>query len=119
MATVERRPYEFLVRWGLDGKLQASHAQYRRVIIEDDGSLTDGGVDPLLPSNAPGYPLEEFLSAAQAAAVRHASDMTQQRDAVIAKARADGEALQIERAANQALRRQLQQRIVAAPAVDG
>ncbi len=35
---VERKPYELLVRWDVDGKLLCAHVQWSNVVINDDGS---------------------------------------------------------------------------------
>jgi hypothetical protein len=66
MQTVSR-PYEFLVRWGLDGKLSGAHIIHRYV-IEDGGVLRDGGVTPARPvatAGEVGFPLADILQQLQ------------------------------------------------------
>jgi hypothetical protein len=66
---VERKPYELLVRWDVDGKLLGAHVQWSHVVINDDGSkqIYPTTVEPVaLTTGANGLPIADVLNEAQA-----------------------------------------------------
>jgi hypothetical protein len=67
---VERKPYELLVRWDVNGKLLGAHIQWSHVVINDDGSkqVYPTTVEPVaLTTDANGFPIADVLNEAQLA----------------------------------------------------
>lgn len=67
-----RHPYEFLARWGRDGRLAGAHAQFRYVTMADDGTVLGefvGAAEPVAVMEAAGFPLSDILSPLQTAAL--------------------------------------------------
>lgn len=65
MATVETHPYEFLVRWDANGKLQGAHVQWRHVIKDDAGAIVGESLSNAEPVGENGFPLDNILSQTQ------------------------------------------------------
>lgn len=53
-------PYELLIRWGADGKVQGAHVQWRYV-TNDFGTVTES-VSPAESLHLTGFPLKDILS---------------------------------------------------------
>ncbi|MPZ39856.1 MAG: hypothetical protein GEU95_17710 [Rhizobiales bacterium] len=69
---VERKPYELLVRWDINGKLLGAHVQWSNVVINDDGSkqVYPTTVEPVaLTTDAKGFPIADVLNEAHAATI--------------------------------------------------
>lgn len=78
-------PYEFLARWGADGRLQGCHVQWRYVVSDDNTTVSESLGDAEGVTSATSYPLSELLSALQTAAIKTAGDV--RADLEVAQAR--------------------------------
>lgn len=70
MATITEKdvPYEILIRYGEDGRVQGAHAQMRHIIDMGDRRLADE-LGPALPLSTEGFPTSEIMTATQADAL--------------------------------------------------
>ena len=78
----KKQPYELLVRWDREGKVQGAHVQNRIVITEGGAFLgeTIGNAEPLKLGE---FPLQDVLTEVQASAL--ADVMRMQEEAALAK----------------------------------
>ncbi|WP_044561456.1 hypothetical protein [Azospirillum sp. B4] len=96
-------PYEFLARWGADGKLQGCHVQWRYIVSDGATTLAESLSEAQAVTSATTYPLADLLDQVQAAAVAAAGDAQAALAAAQAQlqaeaARADGLAEQLTQA---------------------
>lgn len=86
MPEVKKQPYEFLVRWGEDGKLRGAHVGFATTIIEADGTVSGWHPQPVMPvgqGNAKGYPLTDILDRLHADALIEREEAHAARDSAI------------------------------------
>jgi hypothetical protein len=65
---VERKPYELLVRWDVEGKLLCAQVQWSNVVINDDGSkqVYPTTVEPVaLTKDGKSFSIADVLDEAQ------------------------------------------------------
>ncbi|WP_188260882.1 hypothetical protein [Azospirillum tabaci] len=65
-----KHPYELLIRWDQAGRLAGAHVQYRYITIDGEHRAESlGAAEPLTLDTAPGFPLADLLTQAQADAL--------------------------------------------------
>ncbi|WP_044563845.1 hypothetical protein [Azospirillum sp. B4] len=69
-----RLPYEFLARWGTDGKLQGCHVQWRYIVSDGTTTVAESLSEAQTVTSATTYPLSDLLDQIQLAAVVAAGD---------------------------------------------
>lgn len=88
-------PYELLARWDQAGRLVGAHVQYRYVVTDNAGALITeslGTAEPLTLDTAPGFPLADLLTQAQAAALTAKAAAEAERDAAVKALEAETQA---------------------------
>jgi hypothetical protein len=87
MMNAEKKPYELLVRWGRDGKLQGAHVQWAMLITDDTGAVVGcypGHAEPVaVRPDESGFPLSDVLNQMQIDALT-ALTAEQERSATLA-----------------------------------
>lgn len=70
--TIEKKPYELLLRWDTEGKLCGAHVQYRHLVWDESGRPIGEVLDHALPLAIDDFPLRDILTQAQADAIAEA-----------------------------------------------
>lgn len=75
---IERKllPYEFLVRWGKDGRISGQHIQYREFVVDGEEVIAErlGRAFPVIEDGD--FPLSDILSELQISQSRSICELT-------------------------------------------
>lgn len=82
MITIEKQPYEFLVRWR-DGKLSGAHIQFIERKLADGEKVSETVGNPM-PVGSADFPLQDILDLISANAVTALATVAAERDAALA-----------------------------------
>jgi hypothetical protein len=77
----EKLPYEILIRFGIDGKVQGAHCQYRRRVMLGDELLKDE-VGEAMPLALDDFPTSELMTAATRSALAELTDLNEKMAAL-------------------------------------